>query len=50
MLEENQQTMTPGQELLHVNVAAARSTAEATLRVDSKGRGGRGGRERGDSD
>lgn len=35
VLEENQQTMTPGQELLHVNVAAARSGAETTSRGDS---------------
>lgn len=35
MLEENQQTMTLGQELLHVNVPAARSGAETTSRGDS---------------
>lgn len=35
MLEENQQTMTLEQELLHVNAAAARSGAETTSREDS---------------
>lgn len=35
VLEENQQTMTLEQELLHVNAAAARSVTEATSREDS---------------